>query len=111
MRTQSLEITANIKAAEIANNLDLYQTSVQSIATRVLVQIVLQEFNNADRTNANGLSEIVTDFKGVLSGGGRDALFLQAQVFPKSDQLTGNDSTLVRITGSGAKDTVLKTRC
>ena len=45
-------MTANLKAAQVAQDLQLFHDSVQSIASRGLLQIDLISYNNGDRSQA-----------------------------------------------------------
>lgn len=54
-RSSSLTLTANLKGAHIAQDLDLYQDLVQALSTRTLVQEYLKTFNagNTSQTLLN----------------------------------------------------------
>ncbi len=48
IRLSALSLTASLKSAQVSANLLLFQTSVQSIATRILIQNALQRYNNGE---------------------------------------------------------------
>jgi osomolarity two-component system, sensor histidine kinase SLN1 len=58
-----LRTTANLKAEQVAQDISLLQTSIQSIATREELQFLLGEFNNGN--SSSGLvadMEVCTSF-------------------------------------------------
>jgi hypothetical protein len=104
-RLSSLALTASLKAAQLSANLLLFQTSVVSISTRILIQNALQRYNNGNNTDANWVRSI-SDLEGALSGGGRNALLLQGIIYPKNDTGIGNVHGLINVTGDGLAGTI-----
>jgi osomolarity two-component system, sensor histidine kinase SLN1 len=48
IRLSALSLTASLKSAQISAALLLFQTSVQSISTRIMIQSALQRYNNGE---------------------------------------------------------------
>ncbi|TLD04598.1 hypothetical protein E2P81_ATG10367 [Venturia nashicola] len=87
VRSSRLSLTASLKAAQLASNLDIMQTSVGFIASRVLIQSALQRYGQqSNNTDANWV-RARSDMGSAVSGGGSigQALLLQSKVFPKND--------------------------
>lgn len=86
VRSARLSLTASLKAAQLASNLDIMQTSVGFISSRVLVQSALQRYSEqSNNTDANWV-RARSDMASAVSGGGSigQALLLQSKVFPKN---------------------------
>lgn len=86
VRSARLTLTASLKAAQLASNLDIMQTSVGFIASRVLIQSALQRYGQlGNNTDANWV-RARSDMGSAVSGGGSigQALLLQSKVFPKN---------------------------
>ncbi len=122
IRLSALSLTASLKSAQVSASLLLFQTSVQSIATRIMIQSALQRYNDGERKNLiqidineaeqlmlTGLlsgndtdanwARTYVDLQGAMSGGINNIL-LQAIIFPKNDTGTGNVHGLVNVTGN-----------
>ena len=120
IRLSALSLTASLKSAQVSASLLLFQTSVQSISTRIMIQSALQRYNNGENihpwyicmefeqsmlrghlqgnnTDANW-SRTYADLQGAMSGGFNNIL-LQAIIFPKNDTGTGDVHGLVNVTG------------
>lgn len=85
VRSTRLSLTASLKAAQLASNLDIMQTSVGFISSRVLVQSALQRYGQqSNNTDANWV-RARSDMASAVSGGGSigQSLLLQSKVFPK----------------------------
>lgn len=117
-KRQTLEVTANLKATQVAQQLSLYRTTVQQISTRQVLQSYLQDFNDGNHTEAlydsikviessvepsarKMLTLLQNNLLSTLSDGFENAILLQAAVFPRAvtDDL-GSDA-LVYLTGNG----------
>jgi osomolarity two-component system sensor histidine kinase SLN1 len=84
VRSTRLSLTASLKAAQLASNLDIMQTSAGFITSRVLVQSALQRYGQlGNNTEANWV-RAQSDMGSAISGGGSigQALLLQSKVFP-----------------------------
>lgn len=55
IRLSALSLTASLKAAQVSATLLLYQTSIQSIATRIMIQSALQRYNNGGNARNPGV--------------------------------------------------------
>ena len=59
LRLSNLALTASLKAAQMAANLLLFQTTIQAMSTRILIQSALQRYNNGNATAVNTALVIV----------------------------------------------------
>ncbi|KAI9719312.1 MAG: hypothetical protein M1812_003642 [Candelaria pacifica] len=100
IRSSGLSLTASLKAAQLSSNLLLLQSTVNSIATRVLLQLALQRYDGGNNTDANW-SRSEADLQGALAGGGGSALLLQATVYSKNGTGIGDPLGLLNVTGNG----------
>jgi hypothetical protein len=50
LKTETLTVTANLKADQVAQQISLFQSSVQQISTRSPLQTFLREFNNGNHS-------------------------------------------------------------
>jgi osomolarity two-component system sensor histidine kinase SLN1 len=84
VRSSRLSLTASLKAAQLASNLDIMQTSVGFISSRVLVQSALQRYGQQDNNTDANWVRARSDMGSAISGGGSigQALLLQSMVFP-----------------------------
>lgn len=96
--SQSLSLTASLKAAQVAADLLLIQSTCSTIVTRVLVQSALRGFyrNNGTFTDQNR-TNAENDILSGLAGGGLSAL-LQVTIFSRNE--TGNPWGLLNKTAS-----------
>lgn len=95
-RSQSLALTASLKAAQVTSDLQLLQSTCSTIVTRILIQQALQRFYMGNTTNANWV-RATSDVQSALASGGYSSL-LQVILYPRN--MTGNTHGLLNITGS-----------
>ena len=81
IRASRLSLTASLKAAELASNLDVMQTSAGFVSTRVLIQMALGRYNQGNNTEQNW-SESKADLQAAIGGMASlgQILLLQARV-------------------------------
>ena len=84
IRATRLTLTASLKAAQLASNLLLIESSVRSTATRVLIQSALQRYNNGNGSASNW-SRAEADLSAVFQGEEGSLLLFQAQVYAVND--------------------------
>ena len=48
IRLSALSLTASLKSAQVSASLLLFETSVKSITTRIMIQSALQRYNNGE---------------------------------------------------------------
>lgn len=53
------------------------------------------------------LTKYQSDLTSALSGGGRDALLLQAKIFPRDNTTNSDVNGIVNVTGNGARGTTV----
>ncbi|ORY14205.1 putative histidine kinase HHK5p [Clohesyomyces aquaticus] len=80
LRATRLTLTASLKSAQIASNLLLMQSTVKGTATRVLIQLALQRYNNGNDTSQNW-SRSLDDLQAVFQGDQSATLLIQAQIY------------------------------
>ncbi|KIW90981.1 uncharacterized protein Z519_08764 [Cladophialophora bantiana CBS 173.52] len=98
---ETLMVTANLKATQVAQDISLMGTSVQSIATRDILQDLLRDFNNGNHTQ-DLYDAIQSNLQDALSGGSDDAVLLQAAIFPRAPRPDQGGRALTGATGRGA---------
>jgi osomolarity two-component system, sensor histidine kinase SLN1 len=96
LRSQSLSLTASLKAAQVTSNLELLQSTCGTITTRLLVQQALRQFYDGNNTEANW-EVAATDVEAGFDSLGYITL-LQAIIYPRED--TGNIRGLLNVTRS-----------
>lgn len=96
-RSQGLSLTASLKAAQVASDLLLIQSTCNTIVTRILVQQAMQRFYLGNTTEQN-FARAATDVASALASGGQSSLLLQSIIYPRND--TGNTHGLLNVTGS-----------
>jgi hypothetical protein len=102
-RSQGLALTASLKAAQVASDLQLLQSTCSTIVTRILIQQALQRFNEGNDTDANWVVP-ADDVQSALGSGGYATLF-QTIIYPKSG--AGNAHGLLNVTSSVASPVTL----
>jgi osomolarity two-component system, sensor histidine kinase SLN1 len=50
IRMSGLSLTASLKSAQVSASLLLFETSVKSITTRIMIQSALQRYNNGENS-------------------------------------------------------------
>jgi osomolarity two-component system sensor histidine kinase SLN1 len=99
VESEGLALTASLKAARIASEIDLVQTTCQTISTRLLLQKAFSDFYKSPTGNGSDpFADARRDLQSALSFGGGSSL-LQARLFPRNT--TGNASGLLSVTGDG----------
>jgi len=96
--SNSLTLTASLKASQIASDLELIQTTCATIATRILMQDALKAFYRGN-SSSNNWTAASNDVQSVLSSSGLSTL-LQVTVFSRNG--TGNPAGLFKVTGDAA---------
>lgn len=108
IRSSRLTLTASLKAAQLTSNLNLMQTSVNFVSTRVLIQRALSRYNsNGNNTQANWASS-QADLEAAIGGDGSlgAAILLQAMVFGKNDSGPGGPYGVLNATSTTANNTL-----
>ncbi|KAF2091075.1 hypothetical protein K490DRAFT_33622 [Saccharata proteae CBS 121410] len=102
IRASRLSLTASLKAAQLASNLLLMQSSVRSASTRVLIQRALSLYNNGNATyrESANWTQPQQDLAAVFDGGQQTNLLLQAQIWPKSYTGSEENNAVIQATGS-----------
>lgn len=87
VRSTRLSLTASLKAAQLASNLDIMQTSANLIATRVLIQTSLQRYGEQSNNTAANWARARNDMASAISGGSSigQSLLVQSIVYPKNE--------------------------
>ncbi|KAI0532039.1 osmosensing histidine protein kinase SLN1 [Xylaria digitata] len=103
VESDGLALTASLKAAQVASQIELIQTSCLSIATRLLVQSGFLSFYKGNHTMENW-SFAVRDLQTALNSGGTSNL-LQAKLFSRNE--TGDPNGLVNVTADNISNILL----
>lgn len=94
VESDSLSLTASLKATRIASELELLQTVCQTISTRILIQQALQTYYQGNASDSVW-SEALKDMQSAL-GSGSGNLF-QTKVYSRNS--TGSTDGLFNVTG------------
>lgn len=102
VRSSRLSLTASLKAAQLASNLDIMQTSASFISSRVLVQTALQRYGQQDNNTAANWVRASADMGSAVSGGGSigQSLIVQSMIFPKNDTGVNGPYAVLNTTSS-----------
>lgn len=95
--SQGLALTASLKAAQIASDLQLIESTCATIVTRILIQQALQRFYQGNTTDANW-SRAITDVQSALASGGY-ANLQQIRIYSRNQ--TGDSYGLLNVTATG----------
>lgn len=98
VETSGLSLTASLKAARIASEIELVQTTCQTISSRLLLQQAFRDFYNETVNTTHVWDDARRDLQSALSFGGAGGLF-QARLFSRNT--TGNPHGLLDVTGDG----------
>ncbi|KAK3325187.1 hypothetical protein B0H66DRAFT_113217 [Apodospora peruviana] len=97
VESDGLSLTASLKAARISSEIELVQTTCQTISTRLLLQQAFTAFYNKNSTTPDDPWEAARDdLASALSSGGFSGL-LQARLYSRNT--TGNGNGLLSLTG------------
>ncbi|KAM0719746.1 hypothetical protein Q7P37_003879 [Cladosporium fusiforme] len=102
VRSTRLSLTASLKAAQLASNLDIMQTSANFVASRVLIQTALQRYAQQDNNTDANWARARSDMNSAISGGGSigQSLLLQSIVYPKNETGLGGPYGVLNSTSS-----------
>ncbi|KAI1361634.1 osmosensing histidine protein kinase SLN1 [Xylaria arbuscula] len=103
VESDRLALTASLKAAQVANQLNLISTSCIGIATRLLVQAGFITFYAGNQTSENWSATIRDLATGLNSGGTLN--LLQAKLFSRNE--TGDPNGLASVTADNISNIVL----
>ncbi|KAB5535128.1 hypothetical protein GE09DRAFT_1250170 [Coniochaeta sp. 2T2.1] len=99
VESDGLALTASLKAARIASEIDLVETTCQTISTRLLLQKAFSDFYNQSSNDASDpFGDARKDLQSALTFGGVSGL-MQARLFSRNT--TGNPKGLLNVTGNG----------
>lgn len=94
IESDSLSLTASLKATRIASEIDLLQTICGTIATRILIQAALEAFYQGNTSSSNWDAPY-NDMQSALGSGGGN--LYQAKVYSRNT--TGSPNGLFNATG------------
>lgn len=103
VESSGLALTASLKAARISAEIDLIQTTTNTIATRILLQNAMNRFYGGNNTDANW-DNAKQDLESALSSGGNGrsatdgAGLLQARLYSRNT--TGDPNGILNVTGT-----------
>lgn len=87
VETQSLTLTASLKAARVTAEINLLQTNCETISSRILLQRALEEYY-ADGSSLDAFHNAKLDILSALDASDRTGL-LQARLYPRSQTNVG----------------------
>lgn len=96
-----LEITASLKAAQVAYNLELMRIASSFLAARTTIQEALERYNNGTDTSTENWMAAAGYLQSTLGNSGltSNALVLQCQVFPSNATGPAGTSSVMNVTG------------
>ncbi|KAF9882349.1 hsp90-like protein [Colletotrichum karsti] len=97
---RELALTASLKASRISSELELVQTSIITISSRILIQDSLVSFYGGNTSDSNWAAA-TGDLTSALSSGALTGL-LQARIYSRNT--TGNVHGLLNVTGQKIPD-------
>lgn len=105
VQSSALSIAASLKASQLASNLALIENSAQFLASRVLVQQSLQQYNDNGNNSAGHWTAAGADMQAAIGGPvSRGAvgnnLLLQSQILGASDNGPAGSTSLINTTSS-----------
>jgi osomolarity two-component system, sensor histidine kinase SLN1 len=108
IRSSRLSLTAALKAAQLASNLNLMQTSANFVSTRVLIQNALQRYNQGNNSESNWV-RAQQDMLDAITGGGSvgQSLLLQSKVYPQDASGLAGPWSLMNTTGTAVDGTIV----
>lgn len=95
VESDSLSLTASLKATRIASELELVQITCETISTRILIQQALRAFYRGN-TTASNWDSAYADMQSALGSGGGN--LYQAKIYSRNT--TGSPDGLFNATGS-----------
>ncbi|KFX96114.1 hypothetical protein V490_03511 [Pseudogymnoascus sp. VKM F-3557] len=101
IKSQSLSLTASLKAAQVAANLQLVESTCRTIVTRLLLQTALRNFYNQSADFDFNWVKAEEDLQSGLASTGYSQL-VQVKIFSKDG--TGDPHGLLNVTAVGAAD-------
>ncbi|KAI0596322.1 osmosensing histidine protein kinase SLN1 [Biscogniauxia sp. FL1348] len=104
VETDGLSLTASLKAAQVSSQIELIQTSCNTIATRLLIQDALRDYYHGN-TSVENWDQAAEDLQSALNSGSSINL-LQARLYSRNEtgastsglvSITGNDISQIRL--------------
>ncbi|TKA61800.1 hypothetical protein B0A55_11769, partial [Friedmanniomyces simplex] len=108
IRSSRLSLTASLKAAQLASNLNLMQTSANFVTTRIVIQSALMHYNTQANNSADNWIHAQSDMLDAISGGGSvgQAILFQSMVFPKNASGPAGSESVMNTTSSALEDSI-----
>lgn len=94
VESDSLALTASLKATRIASEIELVSTTCGTIVTRILIQQALTNFYQGNTSESNW-NDTNTDMQSALGSGGGN--LFQAKIYSRNS--TGSPAGLYNVTG------------
>lgn len=103
-RASTLALTASLKAAQLASDINLMQTTADFITTRIVIQQALSNYRLTGNNTAANWADADVDMAAVIGGGSAgsvgQSLLLQTKVFPATPNGPAGSAPLLHTTGS-----------
>lgn len=108
LRASRLALTASLKAAQLASNLDVMQTSASFVSSRVLIQNALMRYNDDGNNTAENWNTSSQDLQAAIGGESSQgqSLLLQARVYGRNGTGPGGPYGLLNTTASNVMDEI-----
>lgn len=104
IRATRLSLVASLKAAQLASNLDLMQTSAGFITTRVLLQRALQDYNDNGSIDPSFWDASSADMQAAIGGQTSlgQQLLIQSRIYPRDASGPTGSAALLNTTADVA---------
>jgi osomolarity two-component system sensor histidine kinase SLN1 len=99
--------TASLKSAQVASALLLYESSVRSVGTRVLVQQLLTSIMGGETVPDTNITAALNDLIISLNGGDNKGFLMQGRVLSAINFNNSTNTTVLQGTAQGLQDEIL----
>ncbi|KAJ9616396.1 Histidine kinase osmosensor [Cladophialophora chaetospira] len=106
-RAKTLEVTADLKATQIAGDIGLYEDLAQAVSTRSTIQALLKAYRDGNHTVGPAMED---ELRQALSGGVEDTLLLQGAIYPPKGPYSNESAAITMVTSVEAAGRVLLPR-
>ncbi|KAI9816982.1 MAG: Histidine kinase [Thelocarpon impressellum] len=100
IRSSRLTLTASLKASQLSSNLLLLQSSTESLAQSIVIQLALQRYNDQANNSAANWARAQSDVEPALGTSGQTSLLLQVKILPKNGTGSAGPYSLLNVTGA-----------
>ncbi|KAI0847466.1 putative histidine kinase SlnCl1 [Daldinia vernicosa] len=104
VETNGLSLTASLKAARVASEIELIQTTCNHIATRLLIQNALASFYRGNESDALWDSASADIISALITPPGVSTNLLQSRIYSRNETGADRSGGLLSVTGSNISE-------